>query len=112
MPNLRYTKNWGQAFWKKFMKNAIVMNQEKEAWKLKDKLFLPIKYDNITFDLGLRLDVYVENKIICELKAQEGYLPLWKAQLISHLKLTGNRLGYLINFNTALIKDGITRIVV
>jgi len=63
------------------------------------------------FDEGLRLDVLVEELIICELKAVDQMKPVWEAQIISHLKLTGNRLGFLINFNVPLIKNGIKRII-
>jgi GxxExxY protein len=72
---------------------------------------IPIVYDNLQFEEGLRLDVLVEDKIICELKALETVNPVWEAQILSHLKLTGNRLGYLINFNVPRIKDGIKRFV-
>ena len=70
---------------------------------------VPIAYDGMEFDEGLRLDVLVENLVICELKAVDQMNPVWEAQLLSHLKLTGKRLGFLINFNVALIKDGIKR---
>jgi len=63
------------------------------------------------FDEGLRLDVFVEDLIICELKAVDEMNPVWKAQLLSHLKLIDKRLGFLINFNVPLIKDGIKRII-
>ena len=72
---------------------------------------VPIVYDGITFDVGFRLDVLVENLIICELKAVDETNPVWEAQLLSHLKLTGKRLGFLINFNVKYIKDGIKRII-
>ena len=72
---------------------------------------LPLKYDGMIFDEGLRLDVLVEELIICELKAVDKMNPVWKAQILSHLKLTGNRLGFLINFNVPLIKNGINRII-
>lgn len=72
---------------------------------------IPIVYDGIEFDEGLRLDVLVEGKVICELKAVDTLNPVWQAQIISHLKLTNSSLGYLINFNSVLIKDGINRFV-
>ncbi len=72
---------------------------------------LPIVYDGMTFDEGLRLDVLVEESIICELKAVDEMNPLWEAQLLSYLKLTHNRLGVLINFNVPIIKRGIKRII-
>lgn len=70
---------------------------------------LPIKYDGIVFDEGLKLDVMVDDSIICELKALDNVNPIWQAQILSHLKLTGLHVGFIINFNTALIKDGIRR---
>ncbi len=72
---------------------------------------VPIIYDNITFEEGLRLDLLVEDLIIVELKAQENYHPVWEAQLLSYLKLTNKHLGYIINFTVPLIKDGIKRMV-
>ena len=72
---------------------------------------IPIVYDGITFDEGLRLDVLVEDLIICELKAVDEINPVWEAQILSHLKLTGKRLGFLINFNVPIIKKGIKRII-
>ena len=71
---------------------------------------LPIKYDNIVFEEGLRIDVLVEDCIICEIKAVNEHNKLFEAQLLSYLKLSGKKLGYLINFNVPLIKDGIKRI--
>ncbi len=70
---------------------------------------LPIHYDGIVFDEGLRLDVLVSDSIICELKAVDIVNPIWQAQVLSHLKLTGLHIAYVINFNTALIKDGTRR---
>jgi GxxExxY protein len=72
---------------------------------------LPIVYDGISLDEGLRLDVLVEGMVICELKTGETMHPVWMAQLLSQLKLSGKRLGFLINFNVPLIKQGIKRVV-
>ena len=75
------------------------------------QLDIPIVYDNLIFDEGLRLDVLVEDLIICELKAVDLVNPVWEAQVLSHLKLTGKRLGGLINFNVPFIKQGIKRFI-
>jgi len=72
---------------------------------------IPVEYDGITFDEGLRLDVIVEELIICEIKAVDKTNPVWDAQLLSYLKLTGKRIGFLINFNVPLIKNGLKRII-
>jgi len=83
----------------------------KDGFFVKRQLDIPIVFENIIFEEGLRLDVMVNEMVICELKALETVNPVWEAQLLSHLKLTGKRLGYLINFNVPLIKDGIKRMV-
>ncbi|KPL23458.1 MAG: GxxExxY protein [Phycisphaerae bacterium SM1_79] len=72
---------------------------------------IPIKYDDLKFDEGLRLDVMVEGLIICEIKAVDKMNPVWEAQLLSYLKLTGKRIGFLINFNVPIVKNGIKRII-
>lgn len=73
---------------------------------------IPIVFDGLIFDEGLRLDLLVEELVICELKAVDTLNPVWEAQILSHLKLTGKRLGFLINFNVPLIKSGIKRYVI
>ena len=83
-----------------------------EGYHVQRQIDIPISFEGIEFNEGLRLDVMVENKVIAELKALENVNPVWEAQLLSHLKLTGKRLGYLINFNVPLIKEGIKRMVV
>ncbi len=74
---------------------------------------LPINYKSeLFFEDGLRMDVFVDALVICELKSVSEINPIWLSQIISHLKLTKLRLGYLINFNVPLIKDGIKRFVI
>ena len=72
---------------------------------------LPVEYDGVRLDAGFRLDLLVGRRVVVELKAVEQLLPVHKAQVLTYLKLTGHRLGLLINFNVPLIRDGIKRIV-
>ncbi|MEX0647697.1 MAG: GxxExxY protein [Balneolaceae bacterium] len=81
------------------------------GFRVQRQMDVPIVFDQIIFEEGLRLDVMVNDLVICELKAMDQVHPVWQAQLLSHLKLTGKRLGYLINFNVPLIKDGIQRMI-
>jgi GxxExxY protein len=81
------------------------------GFSIQRQLDIPIVYDQMIFEEGLRLDVLVNDLVVCELKAMDQVNPVWQAQLLSHLKLTGKRLGYLINFNVPLIKDDIKRMV-
>jgi GxxExxY protein len=82
----------------------------KHGLKTREQVVIPITYDGIEIPDALRIDVYVEDLVICELKAVDDVNPVWTAQILTHLKLTGHRLGFLINFNVPLIKDGIKRI--
>jgi GxxExxY protein len=70
-----------------------------------------IIYDNLIIDEGLRIDILVDDLIIIELKAQENSHPVWEAQLLSYLKLTNKRLGYILNFHVPLMKNGIRRMI-
>ncbi len=81
------------------------------GFRVQRQIDIPITFEEMTFDEGLRLDVMVNDLVVCELKALEHVHPVWQAQLLSHMKLTGKRLGYLINFNVPLIKDGIQRMI-
>lgn len=73
---------------------------------------MPIVYDGIEFEEALRPDVLVENFVICELKAVDRMELVWEAQLLRYMKLTKKRLGFRINFNVPLIRDGIFRRIV
>jgi GxxExxY protein len=70
---------------------------------------LPLEYKGLRVDAAFRLDLVIEDKIIVELKSQEGILPVHEAQLMTYLKLTGMRVGLLLNFNVPIMKDGIIR---
>lgn len=112
--NSAYTvhKKLGPGLLEKIYEACFCYELQKRNIKFHRQVTVPIVYDSVKFKEGLRLDVFVENCIICELKALDIINPLWEAQLISHLKLTNARLGFLINFNVALIKNGIRRFVV
>ena len=72
---------------------------------------LPVVYEGVRLDLGYRIDLLVENAVIVEIKAVEAIAPIHEAQLLSYLKLSGKRVGLLINFNVLHLKDGIKRMV-
>ncbi|WP_339815258.1 GxxExxY protein [uncultured Imperialibacter sp.] len=82
---------------------------KKAGYHVARQATIPVYYDGLVFDEGLRLDLLVEDLVIAELKAVDQLNPLWEAQIISHLRLTELNLGYLINFNVPLIKQGIKR---
>jgi GxxExxY protein len=75
------------------------------------QVVIPFRYEALTIDNGYRIDLLVGDLVVVELKALEAILPVHRAQLLSYLRLGGFRLGYLLNFNVAHMRDGIVRIV-
>jgi GxxExxY protein len=102
-------KNLGPGLLEKVYEICFCHELAKRGLSFRRQVDIPVVYDNIVFEEGLRLDVLVENEIICELKAVEIVNPVWEAQVLSHLKLTSKQLGYLINFNVPNIGQGIRR---
>jgi GxxExxY protein len=72
---------------------------------------LPVRYRGVKIDCGYRIDLLVENKVIVEIKAVEKLTPIHTAQVLTYLKLSGCKVGLLINFNTRVLKDGIRRLI-
>ena len=72
---------------------------------------LPVTYKGIKLDFGYKLDVVVEDQVVLELKSVAATTPLHEAQLLTYLRLSGKKVGLLMNFNTVLMKDGIKRMV-
>lgn len=108
---LRVHKNLGPGSLEKINEICFCHELSKLGFSTQRQIELPIVYDGVVFKEGLRLDVLVENLVVCELKAVDQVNALWQAQILSHLRLTKRRLGFLINFNVPLIKMGIQRFV-
>jgi GxxExxY protein len=90
---------------------VLAYELKKRHLRVERQRAIPIAYEELQFDEGFRADLMVEDKVIVELKSVETVLPKHKKQLLTYLRLNDKRLGLLINFDEALIKDGITRIV-
>lgn len=84
----------------------------KEAgFDVKRQVLVPVHFRGTPINAGLRIDLLIENKVIIEIKSAEVMHPVYQAQIISYLKLTNMHLGFLINFNVPLIKQGIKRYI-
>ena len=101
----------GPGLLEKIYEVCLTHELRKAGFLVDRQVDISIQYDGIVFDEGLRLDLLIEKKVIAEIKAVDPVNPVWQAQVLSHLKLTNLRLGYLINFNVPLIKQGIKRII-
>ena len=89
---------------------CLLRELQKRGLKAERQVSLPVVYDGLRLDSGLRLDLVVDNLVVVELKAVDMLLPVHKAQMLTYLKLSGHRLGLLVDFNSVVIKDGIHRI--
>ncbi len=88
---------------------CLLYELHKRNLKAVSQVGLPVIYDEVRIDVGYRIDVLVEDSVILELKTVEKFIPLHEAQLISYLKLSGKKVGLLMNFNVTRLKDGIIR---
>ena len=80
--------------------------------EVETQIALPVMYEGVHVDAGLRMDMLVQKLVIVEFKSVDSINPVYEAQLLTYLRLTGIRLGYLINFNVPHLRDGIKRMVV
>ena len=90
---------------------CILYEAEKKHIPARRQVLVPIRYDDMTIDNGYRIDLLVGDRVVVELKAVEAILPVHRSQLLSYLRLGGFKLGYLLNFHVAHMRDGIVRMV-
>ena len=90
---------------------CIIYELEKQRIGVRGQLSVPIRYEELTIENGYRLDLLVGGLVVVELKAVAAILPVHRGQLLSYLKLGGFKLGFLLNFNVAHMRDGIVRLV-
>ena len=96
-----------ESVYEKCMKHELT----KRAVDVRCQVDLPVFYDGIKLESGLRIDMVVGNYIVVDLKSVERLQPVHKAQLLTYMKLSNSKLGFLLNFNVSLMKQGITRMV-
>lgn len=101
----------GPGLFEEVYKVCLKHELTKRNLKVLSEVGLPVTYDGIELDIGYRIDLLVEDSLIVELKSVEQFAPVHKAQLLTYLKLASKPLGLLINFNTAHLRHGITRVV-
>jgi GxxExxY protein len=90
---------------------CLLYELEKRGVPVSRQALIPIRYEALTIDNGYRIDLLVGDRVVVELKAVETILPVHRAQLLSYLRLGGFKLGYLLNFHVAHMRDGIARMV-
>jgi len=101
----------GPGLLERVYESALVYELTTKGFKVERQVLVPLCYKGVLLVDPLRLDLLVEGSIIVEVKAVDAILALHKAQLLSYLKLSGRRLGFLMNFNVPIFKDGLHRLV-
>jgi GxxExxY protein len=104
-------RNLGAGLFESVYEEILAYELSEKNLRFERQKAIPLKYGKITFNVGFRIDFFVENKVILELKSVESILPIHKKQLLTYLKITNCKLGFVINFNSTLMKNGIIRIV-
>ncbi len=104
-------KNLGPGLLESVYQQCMVRELQLQAIEVNTELVIKGEYKGMSFDIDYRMDMLVADKVIVELKVVDSLLPVHKAQLLSYMKLSGIKLGLLINFNEALVKNGVKRIV-
>ena len=108
---LELHKNIGPGLLESTYENALAYDIREMGLEVKQQVPMPFVYKEIKMDVGYRIDLLVEDKVIIEVKSIESLAPIHYAQLLTYLKLSDLKLGLLINFNCKLLKEGIHRIV-
>jgi GxxExxY protein len=108
---VRLHKNLGPGLFETVYEVVLAHELEARGLEAKRQVPIPISYGGIRFEEGFRADLVVENKVILELKSVESVSKAHKKQVLTYLRLTGMKLGYLLNFGEALMKNGISRIL-
>jgi len=90
---------------------CLLYELEKLGLSTRRQVLIPIRYEALTVDNGYRADLLIDNQVVVELKAVEAIVPVHRSQLLSYLRLGGFKLGYLLNFHVAHMRDGIVRMV-
>jgi len=90
---------------------CLAYELDKTGLKVDCEVPIPVKYEKISIDLGFRIDMMIQQTVVIENKTVERLMPIHEAQLLTYLKLTNLKLGFLLNWNVTLMKDGIKRMV-
>lgn len=108
---LHVHKNLGPGLLESAYEECLAYTLLKDGWNVKRQAPMPLVFEEVKMDLGYRIDLLVENKVVIEVKAVEAINPVHVAQVLTYLKLSKCKLGLLINFHTAKVMDGFRRIV-
>jgi GxxExxY protein len=109
--SIKIHKTLGPGLFESVYESALEFELQNSGLYVESQVAIPVVYESIKFEAGFRADLIVENKVIIEIKSIEAIAPVHRKQLLTYLRLSGKKLGILINFNVDFLKDGISRLV-
>lgn len=104
-------KHWGPGLYEEVYERSMIRELNLRGLQFKNQLYIPLVYKGEKVGDDLRLDLWVEEKVVVEMKAVKELLPVHEAQLLTYMRLTGSRIGLLANFNVPVLRDGLKRFV-
>ena len=108
---IKVHKALGPGLLESVYQRCLAYELDKTGLKVACEVPIPVKYEKVSIDLGFRIDMMIQQTVIIENKTVERLMPIHEAQLLTYLKLTNLKLGFLLNWNVPLMKDGIKRMV-
>lgn len=109
---LKVHKTLGPGLLESVYEHCLAHELRSRGLDVQRQLALPVVYEGLALECGYRLDLLVEGSIVVEIKAVDALTRVHEAQVLTYLRLSGHRLGFLINFNVVLFKDGVKRFVI
>jgi GxxExxY protein len=108
---IRIHKALGPGLLESVYETCLEYELQKAGYSVERQKAVPIVYNEVKLDYGYRIDILVDKAVLVEIKSTEGFTDVHEAQILTYLKLSGLRLGLLINFNVKLLKDGLRRYI-
>ena len=109
--SIKIHSDLGPGLFESVYEEILYYRLTKRGLHVQKQVAIPVYYEEVKMDVGFRADLIVDNRVVAEIKSIEALAPVHHKQMLTYLKLTGLKVGFLINFNEALLKDGIKRIV-
>lgn len=109
--SIKIHKALGPGLFESVYEEVLEYELKKQGFVVERQVAIPVRYEGLTMEVGFKADLVVDKEVIVEIKSVEAVKPVFKKQVLTYLRLTGYKIGLLINFNEELVKDGITRLI-
>lgn len=109
--SIKIHKTLGPGLFESVYEEVLAYELKKQGFLVERQVAIPVRYEGLTMEVGFKADLIVDKEVIVEIKSVEALKPVFKKQVLTYLRLTGYKIGLLINFNEELVKNGVTRLI-